>query len=54
VVERKFLMQIFTYKNLVEFLDSSPSFKNLVEFNTNYKYLIYAKYQESYKKLGEL
>jgi len=51
-LKENFLMQIFAYKDLVEFLDSSPSFKKLVEFHTNYKYFIYAKSQESYKKLG--
>lgn len=53
-LRENFLMQVFAYKDLKDFLDSNPSFKELVEFHTNYKYLIYSKSQESYKKMGNV
>ncbi len=53
-LKENFLMQVFAYKDLGEFLNSKPTFKELVEFHTSYKYLIYAKSQESYKKLGAI
>lgn len=53
-LKENFLMQIFAYKDLKVFLDSKPKFKNLVEFHTSYKYLVYAKSQTSYKYLGSI
>ncbi|MEA3314322.1 MAG: DUF523 and DUF1722 domain-containing protein [Campylobacterota bacterium] len=53
-LKENFLMQVFAYKDLIEFLDKKPSMKDLVEFHTDYKYLIYAKSQESYKTLGQI
>lgn len=53
-LRENFLMQIFAYKSLFEFLSSKPSFKDLVEFHTNYKYLIYSKSSQSYKLLGSI
>lgn len=53
-LKENFLMQIFAYKDLGDFLESTPTFKKLVEFHTSYKYLIYAKSQQSYKKLGAI
>jgi len=53
-LKENFLMQVFAYKDLGEFLDSNPTFKNLVDFHTSYKYLIYAKSQASYKNLGAI
>jgi len=53
-LKENFLMQIFAYKELKGFLENEPSFKKLVEFHTSYKYLIYAKGQESYKYLGSI
>jgi len=53
-LKENFLMQIFAYKDLKNFLESDPAFKNLVEFHTSYKYLVYAKSQESYKSLGAI
>jgi uncharacterized protein YbgA (DUF1722 family)/uncharacterized protein YbbK (DUF523 family) len=53
-LKENFLMQVFAYKHIHEFLDSNPKIKDLVEFHTSYKYLIYAKSQESYKQLGSL
>ncbi|AXH12938.1 YbgA family protein [Halarcobacter bivalviorum] len=53
-LRENFLMQIFAYKHLFEFLKSNPSFKELVEFHTSYKYLIYSKSQSSYKELGNI
>jgi len=53
-LRENFLMQIFSYKHIFEFLKASPSFKDLVEFHTTYKYLIYAKSHNSYKYLGNI
>ena len=53
-LRENFLMQIFAYRNLFEFLNSSPTFNDLVEFHTSYKYLIYSKSQSSYKTLGNI
>jgi uncharacterized protein YbgA (DUF1722 family)/uncharacterized protein YbbK (DUF523 family) len=53
-LKENFLMQIFAYKELKEFLENDPAFKDLVAFHTSYKYLIYGKGQESYKKLGAI
>jgi uncharacterized protein YbgA (DUF1722 family)/uncharacterized protein YbbK (DUF523 family) len=53
-LKENFLMQIFAFADLKKFLDDSPSFKTLVAFHTSYKYLIYSKGQESYKKLGSI
>ena len=53
-LKENFLMQIFAYKDLKNFLENEPTFKALVEFHTSYKYLVYAKGQESYKKLGSI
>lgn len=53
-LKENFLMQIFAYKDLAVFLDSKPTFKDLVAYHTSYKYLIYAKSQESYKSLGAI
>lgn len=51
-LKENFLMQVFAYSELQKFLDTNPKHKDLVEFHTNYKYLIYSKSQNSYKELG--
>lgn len=53
-LRENFLMQIFAYKHLFEFLQSDPEFNDLVEFHTSYKYLIYAKSTQTYKDLGRI
>lgn len=53
-LKENFLMQIFAYKDLHEFLQKKPNFNELVIFHTSYKYLIYAKSQTSYKHLGNI
>lgn len=53
-LKENFLMQIFAYKDLHQFLQTKPTFNELVQFHTSYKYLIYAKSQNSYKQLGNL
>ncbi|XPV69459.1 MAG: YbgA family protein [Halarcobacter sp.] len=53
-LRENFLMQIFAYKALFEFLLSNPNFKDLVQFHTSYKYLIYSKSNQSYKILGNI
>lgn len=51
-LRENFLMQVFAYNDLKTFLKDAASFKELVEFHTSYKYLIFAKSQKAYKKLG--
>ena len=53
-LRENFLMQIFAYKHIFEFLNTKPSIKDLVTFHTSYKYLIYAKSHEAYKELGKI
>jgi len=53
-LRENFLMQIFAYQHIHEFLDSNPSLNELVNFHTQYKYLIYAKSSVFYKKLGSI
>ena len=53
-LRENFLMQIFAYADLHNFLKSSPSFNDLVIFHTSYKYLIYSKAQKSYTTLGRI
>lgn len=53
-LRENFLMQVFAYSELKKFLKSNPSFKDLVEFHTSYKYLIYAKSESAYKTLGKI
>jgi len=53
-LRENFLMQIFAYKHIFEFLNTKPSIKDLVTFHTSYKYLIYAKSHEAYKELGSI
>ena len=53
-LRENFLMQIFAYQHLHEFLKSNPTFNDLVIFHTSYKYLIYSKAQKSYTTLGRI
>jgi len=53
-LKENFLIQVFAYKDLMVFLETNPSIKELVKFHTSYKYLIYAKSQEFYKTLGQI
>ena len=53
-LKENFLMQVFAYRELHTFLNTTPSFGELVAFHSSYKYLIYAKSQESYKSLGNI
>ena len=53
-LRENFLMQIFAYKSLFEFLQVNPTLGELVDFHTSYKYLIYAKSHQAYKKLGNI
>lgn len=53
-LRENFLMQLFAYKDLFEFLNTNPTMKELVAFHTGYKYLIYAKSSLAYKALGQI
>lgn len=51
-LRENFLMQVFAYSELQDFLEGKPAFKHLVKFHTSYKYLLYAKSEKLYKNLG--
>lgn len=53
-LRENFLIQVFSYKELFHFLNSNPTYKDLVEFHTSYKYLIYSKSHSYYKNLGNI
>jgi uncharacterized protein YbgA (DUF1722 family)/uncharacterized protein YbbK (DUF523 family) len=53
-LRENFLMQVFSYHNFQDFLKNKPQPKDLVEFHTSYKYLIYSKSHDSYKELGSI
>ena len=53
-LKENFLMQVFAYNDMEQLLEINPQFKELVEFHTTYKYLIYAKSEASYKSLGNI
>ncbi|MCT7908999.1 DUF523 and DUF1722 domain-containing protein [Arcobacter lacus] len=53
-LRENFLMQIFAYQHLFEFLKSNPTLNDLVIFHTSYKYLIYSKSQKAYTTLGRI
>ena len=53
-LRENFLMQIFAYQDLHNFLKSTPTFNDLVLFHTSYKYLIYSKSQKAYTTLGRI
>jgi uncharacterized protein YbgA (DUF1722 family)/uncharacterized protein YbbK (DUF523 family) len=53
-LRENFLMQIFAYKDLYEFLNGCKNLNELVLFHTSYKYLVYAKSHKSYKDLGRV
>lgn len=53
-IKENFLMQVFAYEDLHNFLKNNPSKKDLVHFHTQYKYLIYSKSTLAYKRLGTI
>lgn len=54
-LKENFLMQVFAYSNMKEFIkNENKKFKDLVEFHTTYKYLIYSKSQDYYHELGSI
>lgn len=53
-LRENFLMQVFAYADMQEFLEGEVRLKKLVEFHTKYKYLINTKSEVSYKKLGNI
>lgn len=53
-LRENFMMQVFAYQEIHEFLASKPSMGALVAFHSKYKYLIYAKSHLRYKELGSV
>jgi uncharacterized protein YbgA (DUF1722 family)/uncharacterized protein YbbK (DUF523 family) len=53
-LKENFLMQVFAYADMQNFLKAELTYKNLVDFHTSYKYLIFAKSEKYYKTLGSI
>lgn len=53
-LRENFLMAIFAYVDLENFTKTAKSIRDIVDFHTSYKYLIYAKSTKHYKKLGHI
>lgn len=53
-LRENFLMQVYAYKALHEFLQKEPTQGDLVAFHTDYKYLLYSKSHSVYKALGNI
>lgn len=53
-LKENFLMQVYAYADLQTFIKQATSLNALVEFHTQYKYLIYAKSQQAYKEMGNI
>jgi uncharacterized protein YbgA (DUF1722 family)/uncharacterized protein YbbK (DUF523 family) len=53
-LRENFMMNVYAYSDLQQFLDTKPEMKELIEFHTSYKYLIFSKSQKSYKDLGRI
>jgi len=53
-LRENYLMAIFAYADLENFIKTAKSIRELVEFHTSYKYLIYAKSTKHYKELGHI
>jgi uncharacterized protein YbgA (DUF1722 family)/uncharacterized protein YbbK (DUF523 family) len=53
-LKENFLMQVFAYSDLQFFLEKVKTLKELIDFHTSYKYLIFAKSESFYKRLGKI
>lgn len=53
-LRENFLMQVYAYDAIKQFVKQAKTFGELVDFHTTYKYLIYAKSNEAYKTLGNI
>jgi len=53
-LRENFVMQIFAYDDLENFKASQPSMKNLVDFHQAYKFMLQAKDEVMYRKLGQI
>ncbi|MCH9813852.1 MAG: DUF523 and DUF1722 domain-containing protein [Epsilonproteobacteria bacterium] len=53
-LKENFMMQVYAYADMQSLLKTATSLQELIVFHTNYKYLIYAKSQQSYKTLGAI
>lgn len=53
-LRENFIMQLFAYHDLQNFLKSATKHANLVEFHTRYKFLLLSKSNQHYQKLGQI
>lgn len=51
-LKENFISSVFAYHQITQFLASSPSISDLIVFHSQYKYFLYAKHPELYKKMG--
>jgi len=53
-LRENFLMQVYSYQDLFDFIKSNPSMKELVTFHTSYKYIFMSKNFDIFKELGQI
>jgi len=53
-LRENFIMELFCYSDLQNFLKSEPNMSDLVAFHTKYKFLLLSKNQDKYYKIGKL
>lgn len=53
-LRENFIMQLFAYDDFENFKDSKPAMKDLVDFHQSYKFMLQAKDDVLYRKLGQI
>lgn len=53
-LRENFLVRVYAYADFLDFLKKRTTTKDLIEFHTSYKYLIYSKSHIFYKSLGKI
>jgi uncharacterized protein YbgA (DUF1722 family)/uncharacterized protein YbbK (DUF523 family) len=53
-LKENFMMNIFALKDLKTFLSSDPTYHDLVQFHTSYKYLLQSRSEKEYRLMGRI
>lgn len=53
-LRENFILNLFAFSDLMEFLDSNPKPKDLVDFHSRYKFLLLSKNQKLYYEIGKV
>lgn len=53
-LRENFIMQLFAYDDFENFKSSNPTMKELVDFHQSYKFMLQAKDEVMYRKLGQI